>query len=211
MSSNSPRRLCIRWALLAAGLLSCVQAPAGDGPPASGPWVWSGDADGLHALSESELHDLFRRATIHEMPCGWFPGKVIYFTNMPAGKVVKQLSDNHWMGKIFEADGSFTNQWKNRQALHSCLKVAPSFMDGKPCYICEYPRCTPLFGPMRDEYREVAPGVFLGAMYRRVPHVRFLGYNVLRVSDSGCEKGVVPPEAIPAPQGGTAPKRASAR
>jgi hypothetical protein len=198
-------------ALLAVGLLACAQSPAADGPPASGPWVWSGDADGLHCLSECELHDLFRRATIHQMPCGFFPGKVIYFTNTPANKLIKRLSDNHWFGKIFEEDGAFTNQFKHVVALHSCLKVEGSFQDGQPCYVCEYPRLTPMFGPMRDEYREVAPGIFLGAMYRHSPKCKFLGYNVLRACDSACEKVVVQKEAIPAPKSGSGTKGESAK
>jgi hypothetical protein len=186
--------------LLAAGLLAGAQARAGDGPTASGPWVWSGDPACLEHLSTCELTDLFRRATVHEVPVGWLPGKVIGFVNMPAPDLVKRLSDNHWMGKIIAPDGSFTNQWAHVVALHSCLRVGPSFQDGQPCIIFEYPRLTPLFGPVRDEYREIAPGVFLGAMYRRVPHVRFLGYNYLRLSDGGCcETGVLPQEVAPAP------------
>ena len=51
--------------------------------------------------------------------------------------------------------------------------------------------------------QEIWPGIFLGAMYRRVPKVKFLGYNVLRASELGCDKLVVQPEVIPAPKGGT--------
>jgi hypothetical protein len=194
--------------LLVAGLLACAPAPAGDGPPESGPSVWSGDPAGLHELSVCELDDLFRRSTIHEIPHGWLPGEVIVFTNMPATKLAKRVANNHWKGKHIEPDGSFINQFKTRQALTSCLTVGPSYLDGQPCIICEYPRWTPLFGPMRDEYREIAPGLFLGRQYRRVPHVRFLGYNYLRLSDcDDCESGVLPQEVIPAPQVDTVPPK----
>ena len=206
MSTNSPQLWYIRWALLIAGLLVCPPAPAGDGPPASGPWAWSGDPNCLHQLSVCELDDLFRQSTIHGMPHGNMPGEVITFANVPAPKLLKRVANNHWKGKIVEPDGSFTNQWKKGTALTSCLTIGPSYLDGQPCIICEYPRWTPLFGPMRDEYREIAPGLFLGRQYRRVPHVRFLGYNFLRLSDCcGCEPGVLPPEAIPAPQSGPVP------
>src|SRR5262245_22022753 len=183
MSDNSPRLWCIRWALLVAGLLATAPSPASAQPPASWPWGWSGNPADLHHLSFDDLDNLFHQATIHEMPHGWFPGTIIGFTNMPAPELVKRMAGNHWKGKIFEPDGNFINQWKKVQALHSCLTVGPSFLDGQPCFICEYPRSTPLFGPVRDEYREIAPGLFLGRMYRRVPHVKFLGYNYLQLND----------------------------
>ena len=60
---------------------------------------------------------------------------------------------------------------------------------------------------MRDEYREIAPGVLLGRQYRRVPYVKFLGYNVMRLGDcGGCESAVLPPAVIPAPLGDDAPR-----
>jgi hypothetical protein len=211
MSANPSRLLYIRWAFLAAGLLACTQSRAGDEPPASGPWAWSGDPADLHNLSVDELDDLFRRSTFHVVPQGYLYGEVLVFTNMPATKLAKKVANNHWKGKIIEPDGSFTNQWKTRTALNSCLTYGPSFLDGEPCIICEYPRWTPLFGPMRDEYREIAPGVFLGRQYRRVPKVRFLGYNVMRVTDNGCETIALPKEAIPAPKSGTATREISAQ
>jgi hypothetical protein len=191
--------------VLAAGLLACGPARAGDGPPP--PLAWSGDPAGLRLLGVCELDDLFRRSTVHEVPHGRMPGEVLVFTNVPAADWLKRVANDHWKGKIVEPDGSFTNQWKTRQALASCLRVGPSLLDGGPCIICEYPRWTPLFGPMRDEYREVAPGVFLGRQYRRVPRVRFLGYNFLRLSGCGDgESGVLPQEADPgAPAGAGGP------
>jgi hypothetical protein len=212
MKAASRWLLCLKCALLAGGLLFSGLLLAGEGTiqtPAAGPWVWSGDAAGLHCLSLCELDDLYRRATVHGAPHGWLPGEVIVFTNMPAPKLVKRLADTFWVGKHIEPDGYFINQWKNRQALDSYIRIGPSYVDGCPSIVFEYPRCTPLFGPMRDEYREIAPGLFLGRMYRRVPCVRFLGYNYLQLSPSGCcasnqppIEGVAPP-APPAGAGGS--------
>jgi hypothetical protein len=186
MTAASRRPLYpLRWALLAAGLLFTGLLPAGDATRPS-PYPWAGDAAGLHHLSLCQLDDLYRRATVHATPHGWFPGQVIAFTNMPAPRLAKRLSDNYWVGKHIEPDGYFINQWKFGKALDSHLRVGPSYVDCQPAIVFEYPRFTPLFGPMRDEYREIAPGLFLGRMYRRVPCVRFLGYNYLQLSPSGC-------------------------
>jgi hypothetical protein len=198
--------------LLIAGLSACALAPAGDGPPPSGPWVWSGCITDLHHMDVCELDDLFHRATRYEMPCGFYPGEILCFANLPAAEQLKRVANSHWYGKRIEADGYFINQWKGREALHSCLKVGPSLLDGCPCNICEYPRMTPLFGPMRDEYREIAPGVFLGRQYRRVPKVTFLGYNVMCLKGGGGgEPVVVPHEVIPAPRSGSTPPKTISR
>jgi len=193
--------------LLIVGLSLCGPAFAGDDVPPSGPYVWSGDPAALRCLSICELDNLFRAASIHEMPHGTFPGEVLHFTNVPMPGVIKAVANDRWKGKIIEPDGSFTNMWKKRTALHSCLKWGPSHLDGQPCVVCEYPRLTPLFGPMRDEYREIAPGVLLGRQYRRVPCVRFLGYNVMVRSECGeCKTIVLTQEVIPAPQSTTPEK-----
>lgn len=200
MTSTPRRPVRLRFALLAAAVLCSGLLMAGDAPPATAPspWVWSGDAAGLHHLSLCQLDDLYRRASITTPPHGWLPGQVIAFTNMPAPKMIKGLSDTFWVGKHIEPDGYFINQWRNRRALDSYLRVGPSYVDGCPCIVFEYPRWTPLFGPMRDEYREIAPGLFLGRMYRRVPKVRFLGFNYLQLSTTCCACQLTPAAALPA-------------
>jgi hypothetical protein len=180
------RRLCLACILAVSALLPgfVLADPASPAVP-KGPWVWTGDAAGLHALSLCELDQLFQRATVEAPPQGFLPGQVIAFTNIPTPNLAKWLADRHWVGKHIEPDGHFINQWRRRQALQSCLYVGPSYLDANPTLVFEYPWYTPLFGPMRDEYREIAPGLFLGRMYRRRPCVRFLGYNYLQLLPCG--------------------------
>lgn len=184
--SAAPRRRCLACIVLAIGLLPGFAFADGI-PAATGavPFPWTGDPKGLHCLSLCELEDLYRRATVTCAPQGFLTGEVIKFTNMVAPELAKKLADRYWVGKHIEADGYFINQWKNRKALDSCLRIGPSYVDGQPALVFEYPWYTPLFGPMRDEYREIGPGLFLGKMYRRRPCVRFLGYNYLQVGPCG--------------------------
>jgi hypothetical protein len=42
----------------------------------------------------------------------------------------------------------------------------------------EYAPGTPILGNVRDEIREIAPGLYLGRLYERCPP-RFLGYFAL--------------------------------
>jgi hypothetical protein len=187
MITTSARQQARSWALLACVALGSSSLFAGGKQPAApSPWPWQGDAAGLHQLNLCQLDDLYRRASISGSPTGFLHGEVIQFTNMPAPRLAKRLSDTFWVGKHIREDGYFINQWRRRQALSSHVTLGPSYVDGGPSLVFEYPRFTPLFGPMRDEYREVAPGLYLGRMYRRRPFVRFLGFNYLQLGPSGC-------------------------
>jgi hypothetical protein len=141
-----------------------------------------GNLPNLHCMNLAQLDQLFLQGCVNGIPHGWLPGQVITFTNMPCPCLARWLADHYWQGKHVAPSGCFINQWRHGiKALHSCATIGPSLYDGKPALIFQYPWCTPLFGPMRDEYREVAPGVFLGRMYRHHPFVRFLGYNSMQL------------------------------
>ena len=67
--------------------------------------------------------------------------------------------------------------------LDSCASVAlgDSWLDGRPCQVMEYPAGTPLFGNVRDELRELSPGLWLGMYYEREPHPKLRGYFALEL------------------------------
>lgn len=189
MNATPVRSFAVKWAFLIAGFVACSTfAVSDDSPPVppKGPWVWSGDPAGLQSLSFCQLDDLFRRASIHEVPVGRFRGQIIGFTHVPVPNLAKKIADRVWVGKQVEPNGNFINQWKHRNGRTSQVAVGPSFTDGKPAILFEYPRLTPVFGATRDECREIAQGLYLVKMYRRVPYVRFLGFSYLRLNESGC-------------------------
>jgi hypothetical protein len=189
MNATSGRSRFARCAFLLVGLVACGTLAFGEEtPPAPTPvtWVWSGDPAGLHNLSFCQLDDLYRRSTVHQIPNGWMSGHIIGFTNMAAPNAVKRFADRHWMGKQVEPNGNFINQWRHRRGRTSHIAIGPSFTDGNPSILFEYPRLTPIFGATRDEVREIAPGLFLVKMYRRVPHVKFLGFSYLQMNNAGC-------------------------
>lgn len=76
-----------------------------------------------------------------------------------------------WAGKSFEASGDGAGTGINRIRLGGGLRwfpfqtrVEPSAIDGKPCILLDYdhaPNPKPI-RMIRDELREVAPGLFLG-------------------------------------------------
>jgi hypothetical protein len=77
-------------------------------------------------------------------------------------------------------DGSFVNRWAGGvRAIRSHYTIGPSWADGRPAVVMEYPPGTPVFGNTRDELRAVAPGLYLGPIYDRCPCPLLRGYVVL--------------------------------
>ena len=74
------------------------------------------------------------------------------------------------------------NRWAGGvKAIRSHAVIAPSWADGRPAVVMEYPTGTPVFANTHDELREVAPGLYLGAFYDRCPCPRLRGYFALTI------------------------------
>ena len=72
-----------------------------------------------------------------------------------------------WKGKLF-SECSLVNRWTlGVKAVHGRTYVAESWLDGGPSLILDYHGLSKVWNNVRDELREVAPGLYLGVMYRR--------------------------------------------
>ncbi len=72
-----------------------------------------------------------------------------------------------WHGKVFDpCDGTLINQWAGVKAIKARVGYGPSLLDGRPSIIMDYSDTSRVWADVRDEVREVAPGVYLGRMYR---------------------------------------------
>jgi hypothetical protein len=152
--------------------------------------AWPGDdSPGSSTIREvtrmelGELDQLFVRGQVGSQPVGSLRGPVLYVADarFPRGKA--HLLGVVWKGKNFHADGSFDNQWIGFSAISSRIATGPSWFDGQPCFVLEYPPGTAVFGNARDEIREIAPGLFLGRFYERCPCPKFQGYFVLELRE----------------------------
>ena len=72
-----------------------------------------------------------------------------------------------WKGKRFTGGDQFVNRFPGFEAIPASGRLESSWTDGRPAYVLDYPAGSPLFGPNRDELREVAPGVWLGRVWNR--------------------------------------------
>jgi len=121
-------------------------------------------------LSSAELDDLFRRSPAGGIPNGDADGKVL------VGSENDKVSDNvawvaktlAWKGKVFNRE---KGDLKNKilpfgiKAVRAKVYKQASWFDGKETIVLDYSKTSFLARKVRDEIREVAPGLYLGLVY----------------------------------------------
>jgi hypothetical protein len=138
------------------------------------------NALGLLAMSADDLDDLYRGGSVGETPRGFGAGTAILVPGQKIGKTLAKLTALvAWQGKVVDDD---RRQLVNLvtplrlRAIRADLYGADSWLDGKPCIVIDYSTTSLCARWVRDEIREVGPGLFLGLVYlrkRRLP-VRFV-------------------------------------
>ena len=121
-------------------------------------------------LSSAELDDLFRRSPAGGIPNGDADGKVL------VGSENDKVSDNvawvaktlAWKGKVFNRE---KGDLKNKilpfgiKAVRAKVYKQASWFDGKETIVLDYSKTSFVARKVRDEIREVAPGLYLGLVY----------------------------------------------
>ncbi len=121
----------------------------------------------LARLSCCELEQLYRQAEATPLPDGYVRGRAIYCPDRPLSGARSSLTNFLWRGKLLDAAGcSLVNQWLGFRAIKARIYLGTSWLDGKPSVIMDYRGTSRVWSDVRDEVREVAPGLFLGAMFR---------------------------------------------
>jgi hypothetical protein len=157
-------------------VILALTVPAG----ADGPCLRPHD---LERLDRLQLDAIFATGTASEPPVGFARGHILLRVD---GKMLRaRLQGLAWKGKVFHPDGTFINQWAGFRAIAARVEVGPSWYDGRPCLVLQYPPGTPIFGNTRDELRELCPGLWLGRYYAICPCGKLEGYFTLQ---SACEK-----------------------
>jgi hypothetical protein len=160
----------------AVGCTCC--GPAGPGVPQS--------LEQLARLSWPELEQLYRQAEVGAMPQGYLRGRAIYCPDKALSGARSAVTHVLWHGKEFHADCTLINQWCGFKAIRARVYPGPSWLDGGPSLIMDYCGTSRVWADVRDELREVAPGLYLGAMYRRrEPEPEFKMFFALEAGDRG--------------------------
>ncbi len=123
--------------------------------------------------SREELDELYRNADAGEIPTGDTQGTAILAGSKYAKTVAAWARMVFWKGKVFDlfaADGQSGILVNKISPLGLKCIVAKvyrdsSWLDGKDTIVIDYSKTSFLARMIRDEIREVEPGVYLGKVW----------------------------------------------
>jgi len=123
----------------------------------------------LLKMSQAQLDELFTNSPSGAIPDGEAKGTAIIAPGTTySDEIAEFINHFAWQGKNFDAK---KGALKNRilpfglNAIIAKIYKAPSWLDGKECIVLDYSETSLLAHWIRDEIREIAPGLYLGKVY----------------------------------------------
>jgi hypothetical protein len=154
------------------------------------------------SLPGSELDALFANAPAGAIPVGKGRGQALIGTGTFAARpLLAMVRYSAWQGKEFDEQGrSLRNLITpfSVRAIKADVYIDASRFDGRPCIVLDYSKTSRVASWIRDEIREVAPGLYVGLVYvrsRRAP-IRF----ALQFDAAANHRSPEPAETAPAHQ-----------
>ena len=151
--------------------------------------------DDLVRMHRAELEAVFRAAPAGPVPDGRGEGTVLLgaggWLSLLAAAFARALL---WHGKIVDARaGRLQNLVSPLEvrAFTAVVDQRPSWVDGERATVLDYSRTSLLARAVRDEVREVAPGLYAGPVFLGRRHVLdfALDFNVPATAAGGGEPG----------------------
>jgi hypothetical protein len=116
-------------------------------------------------MSCEELEAIYRNGTVPPVLCGKVRGTVIVAPGSRANRAISNGSRLMWQGKVFKPQcGMAVNKFFGLRLIKGRVSTGESWLDGAPSLILDYRDTSIVYGNVRDEIRQVAPGIYLGAM-----------------------------------------------
>jgi hypothetical protein len=127
------------------------------------------DVDRLLTMSQEELDALFTASPAGKIPDGEAEGTAIVAPGTAYSPTIARFISNFaWQGKVFDAKkGVLRNKILplGLNAIIAKVYKGDSWLDGKECIVLDYSDTSLLAQWIRDEIREIDPGVYLGKVY----------------------------------------------
>lgn len=112
---------------------------------------------------------MFQRSSAGEVPRGRGRGTLIIFAGTRAAKRAAAVFGTvAWRGKVFRPE---SGDAKNLVSIFAIPVIRArvyrqeSWLDGQECTVLDYAPTSRVAGWVRDEMREVSPGLYLGLVY----------------------------------------------
>jgi hypothetical protein len=120
-------------------------------------------------MSQQQLDDMFSQAPTGPIPQSVVQGTAILFPGTVLSPVIRWFVHVFiWKGKAFENGGT---ELRNRltpfgiKSIRAKVSYDTSWLDGKKAILIDYSKTSFVAQKIRDEIREVAPGVYLGKVW----------------------------------------------
>jgi hypothetical protein len=132
------------------------------------------DAEEFLKLPEAQLDNIFRETSAGPIPNGQGEGTAIIAPGTAVSDTIaKFVHIFSWKGKVFVPDPVDPQRatLKNRLLLLGTKAIVAevyrgeSWLDGKECIVLDYSQTSIVAQWIRDEIREVSPGLYLGVVY----------------------------------------------
>ncbi|WP_339802263.1 hypothetical protein [uncultured Marinobacter sp.] len=123
-------------------------------------------------LSRKELDAIYLKARPGRLPLGDTRGTAL-FAGWPGAAVFSRMARAAWQGKVFDLPGSVKDTGvvvnkilpKGWKLIVAKAYQGQSWLDGKPTLVIDYSTTSVVARLIRDEIREVAPGLYLGKVW----------------------------------------------
>ena len=127
------------------------------------------DVAKLLSMSQADLDALFTQSAPGDIPDGEADGTAIVAPGtMFSANIAKFVSLFAWQGKVFDAKKGVL---KNRilpfglNAIIAKVYKGTSWLDNKECIVLDYSDTSVIAQWIRDEIRQIEPGLYLGKVY----------------------------------------------
>lgn len=123
----------------------------------------------LLTKTNEELDSLFAQGSRGEIPDGESKGTAIIAAGTSYGDEIAKLVELFaWQGKVFDAEHGFLRNYIlpfGLKAIVAKVYYGESWMDQKDCIVIDYSETSLVASRVRDEIRQIQPGLFLGKVY----------------------------------------------
>jgi len=124
----------------------------------------------LTQMTGGQLAALYQQAQPGEIPDGDSHGKAIILAATWLGSVLSAIANFVWSGKVFDRPHlRLVNKIFGLHLVPAEVSRALSWRDGKDAIVIDYWKTSLVAFYIRDEIRQIEPGLFLGRAYIRLP------------------------------------------